>query len=62
MELMASKDKEWLNNFTGKIPKGGRRVSEMKPPKNPIWEPAEKPLDLKKIKDIKKYIETGDMN
>lgn len=35
------------------------RIKKKKKPKKPWWRESEKPLDLKKVKNVKKYIETG---
>jgi putative FmdB family regulatory protein len=53
--------------FTGKLPDGAR-VNERKSEEVPIWrdgslgnKPMSKPLDMKKVKNVEKYIHTGEM-
>ena len=54
--------KRGYNRRKGNLPAGAKRVET--PTENPFWREGNggKPLDLKKIKNVKKYIMSGDKN
>jgi putative FmdB family regulatory protein len=66
MELIKDEMRNRTPNFTGKLPKGAK-LNKMQR-KTPWWREGklpglkklDKPLDVDKVKDVKKYIETGD--
>lgn len=64
LELMAEEDKARVSTFKGKLPKGASLNKTQA--KTPPWRdgslgiPAmDKPLDVAKVKNVKRYIETG---
>jgi len=67
MQMMEEAEKERVSRFTGKLPPGAKPITATG--ETPPWrdgsfgnKPLEKPLDLGRVKDVKKYIETGETN
>jgi hypothetical protein len=60
LEAKRERDKPKKEDVLSRKLPNGAEIVKRKPPKTPWWRPGtNKPVDLKKIKNKKKYIETG---
>ncbi len=67
-QIKSEQDKTRVNQWDGKVPEGGTLMEKPANPKAPWWrdgqiegvQKLDKPLNLKTIKDPKKFIETGE--
>lgn len=55
--LQEEADRNRYKKATGKLPKGAKALEI--PKDKPWWRKGDKPLDLRKVRDPQKYIETG---
>lgn len=68
MQIMAEQSKKRVSQFTGKLPDNAS-INTTGTGERPWWRDGvaglptlDKPLDMKKVKDSTKYIETGEMS